>query len=126
MDERTNTGTGKSPEYEGTIPLRRNIWLYGRPTSCNHHTPCPDKEAGTRSRHVRTGEASRRRRYRPQKSRGRRAPRGGSERQIWIHRIKPSSFWPVTLPESQVVIGDSRRMTELSDESVHLVVTSPP
>src|SRR5438309_872600 len=127
MDERTNTGISKSPEYEGTIPLRRNIRLHGRPTSCNHHTPRPDKKDGTRSRHVRTGEASRRRRYCPQKSRGRRTPRGGSERQIRIHRINlSSSYQPVTLPESQVVIGDSRRMTELADESVHLVVTSPP
>src|SRR5438128_4012748 len=127
MDERTDTGISKSPEYEGTIPLRRNIRLHGLPTSCNHHTPRPDKEAGTRSRHVRTGEASRRRRYCPQESRGRRTPRGGSERQIRIHRINlSSSYQPVTLPESQVVIGDSRRMTELADESVHLVVTSPP
>jgi DNA modification methylase len=30
------------------------------------------------------------------------------------------------LPDSQIIIGDSRRMTELADESVQLVVTSPP
>jgi site-specific DNA-methyltransferase (adenine-specific) len=26
----------------------------------------------------------------------------------------------------QVIIGDSRHMTEVKDESVHLVITSPP
>src|SRR5437016_2861181 len=29
-------------------------------------------------------------------------------------------------PDYQVIIGDSRRMTEVTDESVHLTVTSPP
>ncbi len=35
---------------------------------------------------------------------------------------------PLTLPETNhnLIIGDSRRMTELADESVHLIVTSPP
>src|SRR5437588_769177 len=29
-------------------------------------------------------------------------------------------------PDYRVIIGDSRRMTEVTDESVHLIVTSPP
>src|SRR5438128_7853369 len=29
-------------------------------------------------------------------------------------------------PDYRVIIGDSRRMTEVTDESVHLTVTSPP
>jgi site-specific DNA-methyltransferase (cytosine-N4-specific) len=35
---------------------------------------------------------------------------------------------PLTLPETNhhLIIGDSRRMLELADESVHLIVTSPP
>jgi len=28
--------------------------------------------------------------------------------------------------KSTIIIGDSRRMSELKDESVHLVATSPP
>lgn len=32
----------------------------------------------------------------------------------------------MTAPDHRVIIGDSRRMTEVSDRSVHLVVTSPP
>ena len=32
----------------------------------------------------------------------------------------------MTAPDYRVVIGDSRRMNEVEDESVHLVVTSPP
>ncbi len=32
----------------------------------------------------------------------------------------------MTHPDCKVVIGDSRRMTEVTGESVHLVVTSPP
>lgn len=28
--------------------------------------------------------------------------------------------------QHKIIIGDSRRMAELADESVHLVVTSPP
>src|SRR5438876_11013353 len=29
-------------------------------------------------------------------------------------------------PDYRVIIGDSRRMSEVTDESVHLTVTSPP
>src|SRR5438552_17519544 len=33
---------------------------------------------------------------------------------------------PETTADYRVIIGDSRRMRELADNSVHLVVTSPP
>jgi len=29
-------------------------------------------------------------------------------------------------PKTTIIIGDSRRMEELKDESVHLIITSPP
>lgn len=29
-------------------------------------------------------------------------------------------------PNYTIIIGDSRRMKEIKDESVHLVITSPP
>jgi site-specific DNA-methyltransferase (adenine-specific) len=29
-------------------------------------------------------------------------------------------------PNSTIIIGDSREMEELKDESVHLIITSPP
>ena len=32
----------------------------------------------------------------------------------------------MTIPKSTIIIGDSRNMSELKDESVHLVITSPP
>src|SRR6266705_6499458 len=32
----------------------------------------------------------------------------------------------MTGPDHRVIIGDSRQMTEVNNESVHLVVTSPP
>lgn len=43
-----------------------------------------------------------------------------------------NSFWAfsksyhIMATHHKIIIGDSRRMTELSDESVHLVITSPP
>ena len=29
-------------------------------------------------------------------------------------------------PKTTIIIGDSRKMEELKDESVHLIITSPP
>ena len=37
-----------------------------------------------------------------------------------------NAYPPMTGPDYRVIVGDSRWMGEVSDESVHLVVTSPP
>jgi len=33
---------------------------------------------------------------------------------------------PAAPPDVRIIIGDSRSMAEVSDSSIHLVVTSPP